>query len=252
MSRAPVATAAAAADGVHQRPCVDWRAHREADAFEPHRASSPIDYGGAAGGRWMVGMAQTSATVPSNRFALLRRYREATVGHRHRARAYQLTHVRDASPPVKSHTFSRVPSSTVTSELEYWYIWVLQSIRPVSLVYPSYYYRSVVLGQTERLPAWVFCGFWGLILVDSTRNWFYDFASSAGEMELPKTAAAGAIDFGHQRMAVISTDTTESACSTFDATYVTQRSSITGRAIPALSRSRLKSLCLGEMMPARW
>ena len=52
-----------------------------------------------------------------------------------------------------------------------------------------------LLGQTERLPAWVFCGFWGLILVDSTGNWFYDFASSAGEMELPKSPAAGAIGF---------------------------------------------------------
>jgi hypothetical protein len=43
------------------------------------------------------------------------------------------------------------------------------------------------------LSARVFCGFGGLILVDSTRNWFYDFASSAREMELPKTPAAGAL-----------------------------------------------------------
>ena len=30
-------------------------------------------------------------------------------------------------------------------------------------------------------------------MVDSARNWFYNFASSAREMELPRTPAAGAL-----------------------------------------------------------
>ena len=109
---------------------------------------------------------------------------------------------------------------------------------------------GILLGQTERLPAWVFCGFWGLILVDSSGNWFYDFASSAGEMELPKSPAAGAIGFRCQRTAVTSTDTAEFVSSTPRTSQ--NGSSIMGRAIPAKGRSQLKSLCLDEMMPARW
>ena len=107
-----------------------------------------------------------------------------------------------------------------------------------------------LLGQTERLSAWVFCVFWGLILVDSTRNWFYDFASSAGEMELPKSPAAGAIGFRCQRTAVTSTDTAEFVSSTPRTSQ--NGSSIKGRAIPTQGRSLLESLCLDEMMPARW
>ena len=89
-----------------------------------------------------------------------------------------------------------------------------------------------------------------LILVDSTRNWFYDFASSAGEMELPKSPAAGAIGFRCQRTAVTSTDTAEFVSSTPRTSQ--NGSSIKGRAIPTQGRSLLKSLCLDEMMPARW
>ena len=100
------------------------------------------------------------------------------------------------------------------------------------------------------LSARVFCGFGGLILVDSTRNWFYDFASSAGEMELPKSPAAGAIGFRCQRTAVTSTDTAEFVSSTPRTSQ--NGSSIKGRAIPTQGRSLLESLCLDEMMPARW
>ena len=94
-----------------------------------------------------------------------------------------------------------------------------------------------VLGLALKLSDGLFRGFRGLILVDSTRNWFYNFASSAGEMELPKSPAAGAIGFRCQRTAVTSTDTAEFVSSTPRTSQ--NGSSIKGRAIPTQGRSLL-------------
>jgi|MDSY01.2.fsa_nt_gb hypothetical protein len=97
-----------------------------------------------------------------------------------------------------------------------------------------------------------FYGFGGLILVDSTTNWFYDFASLAGEMALPKNSSRFAVEFRFQRMAVTSTDTKESVSSTPRTSHnATQSREGPIQRYYVVGRSRLKSLCLDERMPAR-